>query len=96
MSILHIPVEFDVRGRVKAGMDKRRRYVGAFETLHNAKKELRHRFRLLCEDDQNEEGLILAQMLLACEPNARCESLACPICSRNRRIQSSAATLEFG
>ena len=47
----HIPPEFDARHLVKAGYDKQRgRHVGAFESLKHAKKELRHPFRLLCEN----------------------------------------------
>jgi hypothetical protein len=95
MPIPNIPPEFDVRLLVTSGVDKRGRDVGPFETPKHAKKELRHRVRLLCENPENDDALILAQMLLACEQNARCESLACPVCSRSRRILSSAATLEF-
>jgi len=95
MPIPKIPPEFDVRHLVNAGIDKRGRRVGAFETLKEAKKESRHRFRLLCEDDTDDEALILAQMLLACEKRARCESSACPVCVRRRRIQWSAAVLQF-
>ena len=51
MPIPKIPPEFDVRRLVKAGIDKRGRQVRAFETLRKAKKESRHRFRLLCEDE---------------------------------------------
>src|SRR3954454_18767648 len=95
MPIPKISPEFDVRHLVKAGIDQRGRRVGAFETLNEAKKESRHRFRLLCQDDTDDEALILAQMLLACEKRARCESLACPVCVRLRRIQWSAAVLKF-
>jgi hypothetical protein len=95
MSIPPIPPEFDVRRLVKAGVDQRGRDVGPFERLKDAKKHSRHRFRLLCADDQNDAAQILALTLYCCEQNARCESLACPVCSRNRRILSSAAVLEF-
>jgi hypothetical protein len=84
-----------VRRLVKAGVDQRGRDVGPFETLKDAKKHSRHRFRLLCKEVQNDAAQILALTLLACERNARCESLACPVCARNRRIISSAAILEF-
>ena len=95
MPIPKISPEFDVRHLVKAGIDQRGHHVRAFETLNEAKKESRHRFGLLCEDDTDDEALILAQMLLACEKRARCESLACPVCARIRRTRWSEAVLKF-
>jgi hypothetical protein len=95
MSIQKPPPEFDVRRLVKAGVDQRGRDVGPFESLKKAKNESRHRFRLLCKEVQNGTALVLALTLLACERNARCESLSCAVCSRTRRIGSSAAVLEF-
>jgi hypothetical protein len=95
MSIPQIPPEFDVRVLVRAGIDKRGRDVGPFETPKEAKKRSGQRFRLLCTDDKNDTAQILALTLFCCEKHARCESLACPVCSRNRRILSSAAVLHF-
>ena len=95
MPIPKISPEFDVGHLVKAGIDQRGHHVRAFETLNEAKKESRHRFGLLCEDDTDDEALILAQMLLACEKRARCESLACPVCARIRRTRWSEAVLKF-
>jgi hypothetical protein len=95
MSIPPIPPEFDVRRLVRAGVDQRGRDVGPFESLKDAKNESRHRFRLLCTDEQNDRALTLALTLFCCEKHARCNSPACPVCARTRRIRSSAATLEF-
>ena len=89
-----IPPQFDVRLRVKRRIDKRGRQLRGFETLPEAKRELRHRVRLLASED-HDDGMPVAFSLFCCEEHGPCESLACPRCARTRRIDRSAAILEF-
>ena len=87
--------QFDVRRLVKPRFDKRGRRLKAFETLREAKRELRHRVRLLrllagqAEDQQcpfavhvHEKHTLQIAGLFA-------------LCARTRRIERSAAILSF-
>ena len=87
--------QFDVRRLVKPRFDKRGRRLKAFETLREAKRELRHRVRLLrlLAGQAQDQGIALS--LSTCTKSSPCKSLACSRCARTRRIERSAAILSF-
>ena len=87
-----IPPEFDVRQLLQERVDKRGRLLRPFETVADMKKERDHRIRLLRSFSPKSS---LADTLENCTGRDSCGSLACPLCSRRRRYQSSAAILEF-
>lgn len=101
LSISHPRVlrRFDVRRLVVAGIDKRGRLVGPIETSTRAQKETRRRFRCLAADESDncEMSWEIASCLFVCGTIAGgpCESLACPMCARTRRIVRAASVLEF-
>ena len=90
---LSVPRHLDVRRLVVAGVDKRGRALKPFESLHDASRERSARIRTLrCTGDARDGEL--AEILSSCS-RRRCQSTACPVCGRERRVVSSASILAF-
>ncbi|MEQ1956374.1 hypothetical protein [Mesorhizobium sp. CN2-181] len=86
-----IPQIYDVRKLICDGVDEHGRPIRAFETLEEAKRESDHRSRVLARHGSND----LADTLARCRKNDRCGSMACPMCSRIRRINTACSVLQF-
>lgn len=85
---------YDVRRLVNTGVDKRGRPVGPFESIKDARRECRHRIRLLrAQPDPASQAL--AELLERCKRSRPCGSVACFRCARVRRIRHSATILQF-
>lgn len=89
-----IPSHFDVRRLVKAKHRNGRRIKRAFETEAEAAKEAKHRIRLLRKKG-GPGALFLADLLDRCRRRHRCQSFACPVCARRRRLFGAARVLQF-
>lgn len=86
-----IPSQFDPRKLVLAGLSASGKKQQAFETLDEAKAERNHRARRLRKHGFPD----LADTLANCRKSRRCQSLACPVCGRVRRVRHTAQLLRF-
>jgi hypothetical protein len=84
----------DLRKLVVEGIDKRGRSVGAFESRREQRAESAQRIRCLRRDGSN-QSLALADKLQGCRYRIRCQSMACPVCARLRRLSYGATVLRF-
>lgn len=85
---------YDVRDLVKKVVDAHGRQLARFETLGDAKRERRHRIRVLRAGGDPDQA-DLADILDGCRKGQRCGSLACPVCARLRRIRNAKMLLRF-
>ena len=89
---LSVPRHLDVRRLVVAGVDKRGRALKPFESLHDASRERSARSELCGVLVMH--GMVNSPRISSCS-RRRCQSTACPVCGRERRVVSSASILAF-